>query len=502
MELTQARAQLAELQEKISAYQHATRMLNYDARTSAPKNTAAHRAHTLSILSAELYHLNTGKETVALLEFLEAHSEVLSLQERRIIEVMPHDVRKMGRFPIDDYVELQKTMVEADVVWRKAKAENDFASFAPYLKKIFDGYRKWAHCCAPDMDPYDFWLNEYEQGLNQERCDEFFSVLQSKIVPLLQKIAQRPQIDCSCILGTIPRNRQEKLSSYLMDLLKLDRGHCGLGVTEHPFTTTLGAHYDVRITTSYKDYSFAPAMFSVMHEGGHAMYGLGVDDSLAYTVLDGGCSTSLHESQSRFYENFLGRSEAFVNHIFPTLQKIFAEQLSGYTAQDVYRAVNRVEPSLIRIEADELTYCLHIMVRYELEKKIFKGQLEIEELPGEWNRLYWEYLGIKVPDDRRGVLQDSHWSHGHIGYFPTYALGSAYAAQMLQEMRKTVDVDACLQNGDLEPIHAWNRAHIWRHGRLYTPTELLERVWNEAFDPTIYTTYLEEKFSKLYGIGE
>jgi carboxypeptidase Taq len=223
-------------------------------------------------------------------------------------------------------------------------------------------------------------------------------------------------------------------------------------------------------------------------------------DELAYTNLDGGVSMGIHESQSRFYENLLGRSEAFVAHIYPDVVACFPEQMKDYTAQDLYRAVNRVEPSLIRVEADEVTYCLHVMVRYELEKRVISGELAVRDLPTEWNRLYREYLGVEVPDDTHGVLQDSHWSGGGIGYFPSYALGSAYGAQLLAKMKQSVDVDACLQAGDFAPINDWNREHIWKYGCLIKPGELLESALGEPFDPTYYTDYLEKKYSELYSL--
>ena len=241
-------------------------------------------------------------------------------------------------------------------------------------------------------------------------------------------------------------------------------------------------------------------MFSVIHEGGHALYDMNSADDLAYTLLDGGASMGIHESQSRFYENLLGRSRPFVNYLFPKMKQCFPKQMEGYTAEDVYRAVNIVTPSLIRTESDEVTYCLHVMVRYELEKKIMSDELEVKDLPSEWNRLYKEYLGVDVPDDKRGALQDSHWSGGNVGYFPSYALGSAYGAQLLSKMKQTVNVDECLENGNFEPINSWNRENIWRHGCLYKPNDLLEKALGEKFDPFVYTNYLENKYSELYGL--
>jgi len=280
----------------------------------------------------------------------------------------------------------------------------------------------------------------------------------------------------------------------------LDPLHVGLSTTEHPFTTSLGSHLDERITTHYYEHDFASSLYSVIHEGGHALYDTGSDDSLAYTVLDGGVSMGIHESQSRFYENLLGRSRAFCDYLFPVLAEVFPAEMEGHNAEELYRALNRAQPSLIRTEADELTYCLHVLVRYELEKRVMAGELAVHDLPGEWNRLYKEYLGVDVPDDKQGVLQDSHWAGGSIGYFPSYALGSAYGAQFLRKMKETVDVDDCLRRGDFGPINEWNRQHIWQYGCLYRPGELFEKATGEAFDPTVYANYLEEKFSALYNL--
>jgi carboxypeptidase Taq len=285
----------------------------------------------------------------------------------------------------------------------------------------------------------------------------------------------------------------------MMDLIGLDSDHVGLSTTEHPFTTSLGSHFDERITTHYFEDDFVCSMYSVVHEGGHALYDTGSADDLAYTVLDGGMYMSVHESQSRFYENIIGRSRAFCKLVFPKLKELFPEHMAGRDAEEFYRAVNKVEPSLIRTESDEVTYCLHVMVRYELEKKVMAGELEVKDLPQEWNRLYKEYLGIDVPDDKRGVLQDSHWSGGAIGYFPSYALGNAYGAQFLAKMREDVDVDACIAKGDFAPVNEWNREHIWKYGGMYKPAEIMDMVLEgESFDPSYYIKYLQDKCQDVY----
>ena len=500
MELLQACEQLTELQAKLSAFGHAMALIYYDGATTAPKGTAANRGQTLSILSRESYLLSTGEQTVELLEFLDAHKDELDAKHARIVEVALKDIREMKKIPMEEYVAYQQLLVQAEDAWHTAKQTNDFALFCPYLEQIFATERRFALYCAPDMHPYNYCLNKYEEGLTMERCDQFFAALRSRLVPLIAKIKAAPQLDDACIHGEFPETEQEAFALELMKAMGIDMNHCGLGTTEHPFTTSLGSHHDVRITTNYDKENLASSMFSVIHEGGHALYDLNSDDSLAYTLLDGGVSMGIHESQSRFYENLLGRSRAFIDFIFPRMQACFPAQLAGYTAEDMYRAVNLVTPSLIRTEADEVTYALHVMVRYELEKQIMSGELAVKDLPAAWNRLYMEYLGVEVPDDTRGVLQDSHWSGGGIGYFPSYALGSAYGAQLLAKMKETVDVDACLATGDFAPINAWNRERIWQHGCLYKPGELLEGALGEPFDPSYFTDYLEKKYTVLYGL--
>lgn len=499
MELNVALEQYRKLQAKLSAYGHAMALIYYDGATTAPHATAANRGQTLSVLSEEHYLLSTGKETLELLEFLDAHKAELDAVQARSVYLSLKDIREMQKIPMEEYVAYQEILVEADDVWHKAKETNDFALFLPCLEKIFDYEKRFARYCAPDVHPYNYCLNKYEDGLTMDKCDAFFAALKSRLVPLIRRIGQRPQIDDSCLYGDFPDDQQQAFGLALMDVIGIDKGHCALGTTEHPFTTSLGSHHDVRITTNYKRDNFASSMFSVIHEGGHALYDMGSDDSLAYTNLDGGVSMGIHESQSRFYENLLGRSRAFVEYVFPTVCRCFPSW-QGHTAEEFYRAINKVQPSLIRVEADEVTYALHVMVRYELEKRIMSDELAVKDLPCEWNRLYKEYLGVDVPSDKEGVLQDSHWSGGAVGYFPSYALGSAYGAQLLRKMKESVDVEACLRTGDFAPINAWNKENIWKHGCTYTPGELLDRVLGEPFDPYVFTDYLEKKYGEIYGL--
>ena len=500
MDINQSIEKFYKWQEKIGAYHHAMSLIYFDGATVAPKRTAENRAHALSILNEEVYKLSTDEEMISLMEALDENKASLSEKDARAVYLCLKDVREMKKIPLEEFIAYEELLVEADDVWHRAKEESDFESFRPFLEKIFATQKKFAKYCAPEMHPYNYCLNNFEEGLDMQKCNEFFAALKSKIVPLIKRIGEAKQVSNECIKGDFDERDQEMFSYELMKTMGIDLSVCGLGTTEHPFTTSIGSHKDVRITTNYDRSNLSSSMFSVIHEGGHALYDMNSADEYAYTPLDGGVSMGIHESQSRFYENLLGRSREFAGYIFPKVKECFKGQLDGYTADDFYKAINLVTPSLIRTEADEVTYCLHVMVRYELEKKVMSDELEVKDLPAEWNRLYKEYLGVDVPDDKRGVLQDSHWSFGGIGYFPSYALGSAYGAHLLHKMEETVDVKACLKSGDFAPINEWNREHIWKFGCLKTSSALLRDALGEEFDPKYYTEYLEEKYSKIYGL--
>ena len=499
MTLDEAIKSLMALQAKLAAYGHAMGLLFYDGATTAPKGTAANRGQTMSILSEEHYKLTTGGETVALLEFLDAHKSELNEKQQRMVFLLIKDIRNMQKIPMDEYVAYQQLLVEADDVWHRAKETSDFALFEPVLEKIFETNIRFAHYCAPEKDPYDYWLSEYEDGLTMAQCDEFFATLREHIVPLLKKIKEKPQVDDAMLHGHFPEEKQAQLSDYLMRTMGLDLDHVGLSTTEHPFTTSLGSHFDERITTHYLEENFASSMFSVIHEGGHALYDTGSADDLAYTVLDGGVSMGIHESQSRFFENTVGRSRAFMGPLLEVLRRHAPEVYGDVDEDTLYRAVNIAQPSLIRTEADELTYPLHVMVRYEIERMLFAGEATAKDIPALWNRFMDEYLGIPVPDDTRGCLQDTHWSGGSFGYFPTYALGSAYDAMFVPAMcRDGVDLNGACASGDLTPVRAWLGEHIWQWGRAKDAPELIKDACGMAFDARYYCSYLQDKFTTLY----
>lgn len=490
---------LAKLEQTLSAYNHAMGVIYLDAATAAPKDSWEGRGKTMEILSQVIYDLTAAPENGELFLFLEERKEELDPLTRRKLEILKKNYDQMYRIPAEEYVAYSVLLNDAEAAWGKAKTENAFSVFQPYLEKIVAYNRKFAGYYHPEMDPYDALLNEYEEGMNTKILDAFFEQLRKVIVPLLEKTQKAEPIDNGFLNQNFPIEQQRQLSSYLMEMLGMDKGHSAIAESEHPFTTNFN-NKDVRITTHYYEENLTFSMYSVIHEGGHALYELGAEDCYNYTALSGGVSMGIHESQSRFYENIIGRSEAFVHAVFPKVKELFPEQLRDVDEDMFYRGINKAEPSLVRTEADELTYCLHIMIRYEIEKKMIAGTLEIKDVPAEWNRLYKEYLGIDVPDDKLGCLQDMHWSGGSIGYFPSYALGSAYGPQMLKKMEEEIgDIWTDVRNGDLSKVTGWLREKIHRHASFVKPGELFEQVCGK-FDAKYYTDYLTEKYSKLYNL--
>ena len=495
----QAVAALKKHQATVAAYNHALGVLYLDATTAAPSDTWEGRGKTMEIMSEVTYKLSTDPEIGELLTDLEAHAEELDAQTKREVEVLRKNFDQTRKIPAEEYIAYNVLLNDAQAIWAKAKNDDDFASFAPYLEKIVDYNRRFAGYYDSNKQPYDALLNEYEEGMTMETLDAFFGQLRSAIVPLIAKIKAVPQIDDSFLYRHYPIEVQRKFSDYLMEVMGMDRTHCGIAETEHPYTTNFN-NKDVRITTHYHEDNLVSSMFSVIHEGGHALYELGADDCYNYTALSGGVSMGIHESQSRFYENIIGRSRAFVHAIFPRTKEFFPEQLADVDEEMFYRAINKAQPSLIRTEADELTYALHVMVRYEIEKQLIAGNLAVRDVPAEWKRLYKEYLGVDVPNDREGCLQDSHWSGGSIGYFPSYALGSAYGPQLLAKMEEELgDIWVDVASGDLGKVTGWLKEHIHRHASFKKPGELFEEICGK-FDASYYTEYLTKKYTELYGL--
>ena len=493
---------LDRLERSLYISRHLSSLVELDAMTAAPADSSAGRGVVMERLSDDKYSLFVSKETGELLRGLLERGAELPPRAVRQAEYLKREFDRMKAIPKEEYVRYDVLISEAQDIWVKAKRSNDFQSFAPYLEKIVEAQLRFIDYWDPQhrRKPYDVLLEEYEYGLTTDALDRFFGTLRQELVPLVHAITEKGrQPDRSFLNREYPLEKQRALSDLLMDVLTIDRAHCAIAETEHPFTLEFNRD-DVRITTHYHLCEPMSSFYSVMHEGGHALYELNIGEDLRWTSLASGASSSIHESISRFFENIVGRSRGFCSFILPKLQELFPNQLKGVSAEQFYQAVNIAQPSLIRTESDELTYCLHIMVRYEIEKGLINRTIRVADLPEIWNAKMKEYLGVDVPDDTRGVLQDTHWSGGSFGYFPTYALGNAYGAQMAERMKQDVDLDGCCERGDLKPVVDWLTEHVFRFGCMMDPVPLFEQYCGAKFTPEPYCRYLKEKYSAIYGL--
>ena len=499
MTLKEAVEKLNEIEKAGYALGHAQSILHVDGDTVAPKNSWKGRGKALAYLGELTYRQLVNPEIGEILDtILQNRDEMDEITFRRA-EVMKENYDDLHVLPMEEFIAWQELANESGAVWHEAKEKSDWNMFAPYLEKLLTARRRYAALKDPEKPAYDVLLDLYEKGISMEMLDPFFRALREDLSPVILEVAKREKPVPAFLKNTWPVEKQRVFSKKIMDLEGIDPLNCTLGETEHPFTNGTNK-WDVRITTHYHEEDPFSSMYSVIHEGGHALYELDVRDDLQFTCLAGGAIMGIHESQSRFYENIIGRSRAFCTPLLKILKEVFPEQIGSLTEEELYSAINLSKPSLIRTDADELTYPLHVMIRYELEKAMIAGDLAVSDIPGEWNRLYKEFLGVDVPDDRRGALQDSHWSFGGMGYFASYALGSAYGVQMLREMEKTVDVWSAVAAGNLSPVTAWLTDRIHQYGMLKKPQDLLPAAMGGPLDASVYTGYLKKKYSELYGL--
>ncbi|MBQ6514943.1 MAG: carboxypeptidase M32 [Clostridia bacterium] len=497
MTLNEAIEKLNELEKASYALGHAQSILYTDGDTVAPKNSWKGRGKAMAYLSELTYRQLVNPETGETLETILQHKDETDEVTFRRAEILKESYDELHMLPMEEYVAYQELVNESMTVWKDAKDGSDWNLFAPYLEKLITARRRFASLKAPDKPAYDVLLDLHEKDATMAELDPFFRALREDLSPVIKEVAAREKPVPAFLKGPWPVEKQRIFSQKVMALEGIDPLCCTLGETEHPFTSGTNK-WDVRITTHYHEDDVLSSLYSVIHEGGHALYEMDVRDDLQFTCLADGVTMGVHESQSRFYENLIGRSRAFCTPLLKVMKEVFPEQMKGVTEDELYSAINLSKPSLIRTEADELTYSLHVMIRYELEKAMIGGDLKVADIPGEWNRLYKEVLGVDVPDDKHGCLQDSHWSFGGMGYFPSYALGSAYGVQMLQEMEKDVDVWTAVAKGDLSPVTAWLTEKVHQYGHLKKPCDLLPAAMGGPLDATVYTGYLKKKFTELY----
>ncbi len=485
------------LQKKQKAYGYVLSLAGWDSNTEAPKECFPFRSEMLSIISGEHFSLMTSDEYVKEVNALMEVREELTNTQQKEIEKAKKNLDKIIKIPKKDYIEYSKLQTMAQKVWEEAREKDDFDKFKPYLKELIAFQKKMVSYRSDTKQPYNVLLDDFEEGMNMEKYDAFFNTIKTDLVPFVKEVLKHKDEDEPFIYKPYPKEDQKKFVEYLLEVFhyNLDRGL--LKESVHPFTWNTHSK-DVRLTVRYLENYVFSSIFAAIHELGHALYEQQVDEVFDMTNLKSGASMGIHESQSRFYENIVGRSRAFWEAHYSKLKSIFPKQLKSVDLETFYRGINKVDETFIRVEADELTYPLHILLRYEIERAIFNDDVSVESLPKMWNEKVKKYLNLDVDKDSNGILQDVHWSGGMFGYFPTYALGSAYAAQIYYTMKEKLDFETLLKENRIDKINQWLKENIHCFGSSLKPEEIMEKVTNEPFNPKYYIRYLKEKYTDIY----
>lgn len=491
---------------KGKAYDVALALLEWDQETLAPPEAEEYTAKVIGELSDSYLQVMVNDEVKKALEKLsdEKEQQTLTEEEKAIVAEWKKIVRQLSGIPKEEYREYSTLVARAGSIWSKAKEKNDFQLYLPTLKQIvaykrkFTEYRKKQSKEYKKKKLYDICLEDFEPGFTMETLDTFFAQIKEEIVPFFKEIKECcKKVDKSYNEKRYSVDKQKEFCRWLSGYIGFDFNRGVIGESAHPFTTNLHNH-DVRITNHYHENNLESAIFSAIHETGHALYEMGVDSQITLSILGTGTSMGMHESQSRFWENVIGRSDAFWEPIYAKLQEMFPEQLKQVSLSQFIKGCNKIEPGPIRTEADELSYSLHILVRYELEKQLISGECEVEDLEQAWNKKYEECLGISPKKASEGVLQDIHWACGNFGYFPSYAIGTAVAAQLYYHMKECMPIEQYLRDGNFTPIREYLKEQIYQYGKKKTTQQILKDITGEEFSPTYYIKYLKEKYTALY----
>ncbi len=485
------------LMQKAADLNNAAALLEWDHEVYMPPKGAAFRGRQLATLASQAHEILTGGEMEAVLNDLKG-KEGLTDAEQANVRISMQDFEKNKKLPSSFVSELSNQTTACYNAWIEARQKSDYRIYAPHLAKMIALKQQQAKLYGYTNHPYDALLDDYEKGANTVMLDKVFEDIKRLLPPVLSKIEASTQVSDECFHQFFHKQNQWDFSVDVLKKMGFDFEAGRQDFSEHPFTTSF-APTDVRVTTRVNEDNYASLLWSTIHEGGHALYEQGLPEEQYGLPLGSAASLGIHESQSRFWENCIGRGMDFWKYFYPQLQKYFPAQLGKVNLDTFYDAMNRVAPSLIRTEADEVTYHFHVLIRYEIEKALLGGELEAEDLQAAWNDRYTKYLGITPPNDVQGILQDVHWSHGSFGYFPTYSLGSFYAAQFYAKaMQELPELKDMLAAGEFAPLLAWLRKGVHVHGRRYTSEELCERITGERLNIEYFMRYVEAKYAGIY----
>jgi carboxypeptidase Taq len=491
---------------QLSDLGHAASLAHWDQQTMMPPRGVAARAESLATLTRISHELFVADETGRLLDG--AAGELSGVDpdsdDARLVKLVRRQWEKARRVPTELAAELAHAASFGQEAWVTARAQSDFASFAPYLEHNFELARRYVECHAGHEGfqcAYDVLLDDYEPQMQTTAVAGLFAELKAELVPVIASVTSATEpIDDSPLHAQFPIDRQRRLVDQVVSMMGFDGEGWRIDDTVHPFATRIGGG-DVRITTRWDESYWATSLYGAMHECGHGLYEAGIPASMDRSPLGSAESLGMHESQSRLWENMVGRGRPFCGVLARRIADLVSGALAELDAEALYRAVNRVQPSLIRIEADEATYALHIVLRFELEQALIDGQLAVKDLPEAWNASFYESFGVEVPDDAHGVLQDVHWSAGLVGYFPTYALGNLIAGQLWELAHADLaDLDGQIAAGDLMPLRDWLGRRVHRYGAKFTTTELLAREVGGPISVAPFMRYLKAKLGDVYGL--
>lgn len=473
-------------------------VLYWDMRTYMPKEGIDSRADIIEYLSGEVFSMKTSNKVKEFIDYFSSNFHKLNNIDKAMIKKLTKEYNETMKIPKDRYKAFVSLCSKSEAAWEEAKEKNDFNIFKPYLKEVIEYEKEFINYWGYEGNKYNTLLDKYEPGITVEILDKLFGELKIALIDLLEKIKNsNVKIDSSILCGDFNIESQKNLSHEVINTIGFNLNRGRLDESVHPFTIEFSPR-DIRLTTNYNKNELTYALYSSIHEAGHGIYEQNINEDLKGTGLRGGVSMGIHESQSRFYENLLGRSSEFINYLLPVVKKYFP-QLNNVKIDEFYKAINKVTPSLIRTEADELTYSLHIIIRYEIEKAIFNDEVTVDELPQLWNSKYKEYLGLEPTSDAEGILQDMHWSDGSFGYFPSYALGNIYGAQIMHKiLEENPNIMDSLKNGDFKEINKFLSSNIHVHGSVYEPKDLLYKVTNEDTNIKYFIDYLNKKYSNIY----
>lgn len=484
--------------KQAETYEHAVRVLNYDLETICPTGGMSEQGKTIAFLANQAFRLKKDEKFIEAAEFLYQQRDSLGEFDRTLAELLHRERQKTKNLTPDEEHRLEQVYNKAYEDWLEAKKVSDYSVFLPSLQAVRDANLREVELREqPLPNVYDNLLDDYERGMRSEKLDEIFTKCLERLTPLLDRITHsKKRIRTDFLHRLVPDEQQREMAEFLLGTIGFDFKRGAFTTTEHPFTDGL-ARDDARVTTHYYPADFASSMYSIIHEGGHALFeqlqpAENFDHHIQMEKTMG-----QHESVSRFYENRIGRSEAFVHLVYPDVKRIFPEAMYDVSEREFYEALNVVEPSLIRTEADEFTYTLHIIIRYELEKRIVAGEADLTRLPETWADMYEKYLGVRPSNDREGVLQDVHWASG-FGYFPTYALGNMYNAMYYNKMAEDMDIDETVANGDFEKINGWMAEHVFKKADRLAPGEWIRDITGRELTPDDFLDYLENKYTELY----